>query len=106
MAKASKKVKRVDSMPHAATGRPRPRAKLAKGVVQPGDVAKEISRRFRQLYLESGLTQREFADQLGLALPYVKGVVQLRFTPSPEVILKTGLLYGKDPNWFFGVRTV
>jgi ribosome-binding protein aMBF1 (putative translation factor) len=64
-------------------------------------VNEAIWKRIRELWESTGQTQEGFAKENNWDLPYVKGVMQGRFTPSHAVLYELGAKYKKSMDWFY-----
>ncbi len=61
-----------------------------------------ISRRIKQLRMAKGLTQKEFADSLGIVQGYLSGIERGKKIPSYTLLMALCYVYGVSREWLFG----
>jgi len=61
-----------------------------------------VSQRIRQLRLARGLTQKEFADSLGIVQGYLSGIERGKKIPSITLLMALCYVYEVNKEWLFG----
>jgi len=61
-----------------------------------------ISQRIKQLRMARGLTQKEFADSLGIVQGYLSGIERGKKIPSYTLLMGLCYVYGISKEWLFG----
>jgi repressor LexA len=61
-----------------------------------------VSQRIKQLRLARGLTQKEFADSLGIVQGYLSGIERGKKIPSYTLLMALCFVYGVSKEWLFG----
>lgn len=61
-----------------------------------------ISQRIHQLRRSKGLTQKDFADSLGIVQGYLSGIERGKKIPSYTLLLAIRHIYGVDEDWLSG----
>jgi repressor LexA len=61
-----------------------------------------ISQRIKQLRTARGLTQKEFADSLGIVQGYLSGIERGKKIPSFTLLMALCYVYGISKEWLFG----
>ncbi len=58
-----------------------------------------VGRRIKEIRLNKGLTQKEFADSLGLVQGFLSGIEREKKTPSDTLLIALCNLYEINPSW-------
>jgi transcriptional regulator with XRE-family HTH domain len=61
-----------------------------------------VAQRIKQLRLARGLTQKEFADSLGIVQGYLSGIERGNKIPSFTLLMALCFVYGVSKDWLFG----
>jgi len=61
-----------------------------------------VSQRIKQLRIARGLTQKEFADSLGIVQGYLSGIERGKKIPSNTLLMALCFVYGVSKEWLFG----
>lgn len=61
-----------------------------------------VSQRIKQLRLARGLTQKEFADSLGIVQGYLSGIERGKKIPSYTLLMALCFVYNVSKEWLFG----
>ena len=61
-----------------------------------------VSQRIKQLRTARGLTQKEFADSLGIVQGYLSGIERGKKIPSYTLLMALCFVYGISKEWLFG----
>lgn len=61
-----------------------------------------VSQRIKQLRLARGLTQKEFADSLGIVQGYLSGIERGKKIPSYTLLMALCHVYNISSEWLFG----
>jgi repressor LexA len=61
-----------------------------------------VSQRIKQLRMARGLTQKEFADSLGIVQGYLSGIERGKKIPSFTLLMALCYVYGVNKEWLFG----
>ncbi len=61
-----------------------------------------VSQRIKQLRLAKGLTQKAFADSLGIVQGYLSGIERCKKIPSYTLLMALCHVYGVSKEWLFG----
>jgi len=61
-----------------------------------------VSQRIKQLRLARDLTQKEFADSLGIVQGYLSGIERGKKIPSFTLLMALCFVYGVSKEWLFG----
>jgi transcriptional regulator with XRE-family HTH domain len=60
-----------------------------------------VSQRIKQLRMARGLTQKEFADSLGIVQGYLSGIERGKKIPSYTLLMALCYVYGVSKEWLF-----
>jgi len=58
-----------------------------------------MGRRIKEIRLKKGLTQKEFADSLGIVQGFLSGIEREKKTPSDTLLIALCNLYEINPSW-------
>ncbi|HTP64221.1 MAG TPA: XRE family transcriptional regulator [Geobacteraceae bacterium] len=61
-----------------------------------------ISKRVKQLRMAKGLTQKEFADSLGIVQGYLSGIERGKKIPSYSLLMALCYVHNVSKEWLFG----
>ena len=61
-----------------------------------------VSQRIKQLRRAKGLTQKEFADSLGIVQGYLSGIERGKKIPSYTLLMALCFVYGVSKEWLSG----
>jgi DNA-binding XRE family transcriptional regulator len=60
---------------------------------------KQICKRFKQVRLEAGLTQPEYAKKLKITRVSVNAIENFRYAPKIDTIRRMKKVFGKSYDW-------
>lgn len=70
------------------------------------DMTQIVCSKLKEIRKEAELTQEGFAKKINIGIPYVKGIEQMRFAPSHDVVAKIAKTFKVSVNWIYGMSSV
>lgn len=67
--------------------------------ISPIVLPPSVGRRIKEIRLNKGLTQKDFADSLGIAQGFLSGIEREKKTPSDTLLIALCNLYEISPSW-------
>lgn len=68
-------------------------------VIPPSNLPPSVGRRIKEIRLNRGLTQKEFADSLGIVQGFLSGIEREKKTPSDTLLIALCNLYEINEGW-------